>query len=172
MTMIRSRLVWLLAGAALVYALAFTAFGSHGASTHSARLADRVDRPADSPAAGERAQSAFSRRVATADLRARSGRANASEWDGPLLSSTPAEPFSNSSRADSTPEPIPLEAYVQGYEVALAREPQDREWNRRVQKTLTAALASADLKGAHLRDQRCSATLCRVDLVYDSLPAR
>lgn len=155
--MTRTRLAWLVGTLACAYALAFTV---HGASAGLHRASAAEAKPEPMRIAAQRRQLSGSRDAG-----------NASASPSPSRAVLPA-PASASSMPAPAPQPPAVEDYVRAYELALEREARDSAWQAQVDSALAATLASAELAGVHMTDQRCGRTLCRVDVRCDSLMAR
>jgi len=167
--MTRTRLAWLLCAPVLAYALAFISPSARSNRSQRVAASDAEARAleADRPALGASAGS-----VAGADVHARASRFELAADDESDHAAQPSELGSALTATRPASTAVPLEVYVQHYDRALEREPQDRDWDQQVQSDLTRLLASTELAGAHLGAQRCGTTLCRVELSYDSLAAR
>ncbi|HMJ09886.1 MAG TPA: hypothetical protein VK524_00700 [Polyangiaceae bacterium] len=165
--MTRTRLFWLLGALVCLYALAFVVFVVPGPQRHSAGTGNAKF---SSMAAHATDQRADARPTFAASSPRLVGQAimdedHALAGPAPIVSAASTAP-------EATPQPASIESYALGYELALEREPQDRDWYRRVQNALAPVLASAEFTGARLAGQRCGTNLCRVDLRYDSSQAR
>jgi hypothetical protein len=65
-----------------------------------------------------------------------------------------------------------FDAHAAALSEALMTEQVDHVWRAEIDQQVGNALAGPSFAGAELRETECGATLCRVDLAYDSLDAR
>jgi hypothetical protein len=161
------RLFWLFAALVCLYALAFVVVVAPRGQRHSA---GHVTARSSRSGAHASEQRAVARSTVTASKPGLAARATV-HADHPVESAAPTV-LAASTISEATPQPASIDDYALGCELALEREPQDRDWYRRVQNDLVPVLASAEFSGARLAGHRCGTSLCRVDLRYDSAQAR